>query len=530
VLVLATLPIVLAVLGWIGKTRAIVIPPALGAWLTSSRWAPVLAGLVPALLTWFVWGSLYESGVVHDERAYLLQARIFAQGAWTGTPPPIASFFEQMHVFIDPRLAAKYPPGHALLLVPGIWLDLPGLVPVLLSGLSGGLIFLIARQVAGAVPALGGWLLWSTSVPSLTWRASYFSQTTCGLLWLLSLWALLRWRTNRRWHQLAIVVVATAWMYLTRPLTAVALGLPVGLVILWDLARDARLWRALGAALLLALPIVALNFTWQERTSGDWLTNPYSDYSRVYFPFDKPGFGVDPSPPQREIPEEIGWVGRQFLDVHRDHQPMALPLILLRQTIALLVLLSQTSMLFLIPLFVAGVVWARGPLLFGLLSMASMLLAYLAFAHPSDWIVYYFEVFPVFYVVAAAGAARLASAGFAIDVSRAHAVVALGLAIVLPWLAANVWMARQSNDSKSAFHRTAERMLATLPHEPAVVFVRYPEGHNFHRSIITNTPDYRVAPLWLVYDRGEKNAQLLQLTDRAAYCLDVGTWTLQKIR
>jgi len=33
-----------------------------------------------------------------------------------------------------------------------------------------------------------------------------------------------------------------------------------------------------------------------------------------------------------------------------------------------------------------------------------------------------------------------------------------------------------------------------------------------------------------VPDRGEKNAQLLQLPDRAAYRLDVATWTLQKIR
>jgi hypothetical protein len=337
-LLLMVLPVVvLATVGWIGKTRALAVPPALDAWIASSPWAPVVAGVISALLTWFVWGSLNEGGVVHDERAYLLQARIFARGEWTGTPPPLATFFEQMHVFIDPRLAAKYPPGHALLLVPGVWLGVPGLVPVLIGGLSGALIFLIARQVVGAVPALAGWALWSTSVPSLQWRASYFSQTTGGVLWLLSLWALLGWRRDRRWHQLAIVVTAIAWMYLTRPLTAVAVALPLGVVILGDLLRDARRWRQLAIALVLSVPIVLLNFLWQEGTSGHWLSNPYPEYSRVYFPFDKPGFGFDPSPPLHSTPEndlDHGidarslpcWDGTPFnlpytIDVLRGHEP-----------------------------------------------------------------------------------------------------------------------------------------------------------------------------------------------------------------
>ncbi len=73
-----------------------------------------------------VWGSFHEPGVAHDERAYLLQAEIFARGHWTAPSPPIAAFFEQMHVFIEPAVFAKYPPAHALTLVPGMWLGLPG--------------------------------------------------------------------------------------------------------------------------------------------------------------------------------------------------------------------------------------------------------------------------------------------------------------------------------------------------------------------------------------------------------------------
>jgi hypothetical protein len=87
--------------------------------LLSGAWAPVVAGIVTVLFVRIVWGSFHEPGVVHDERAYLLQAEIFAGGHWTAPSPPLAAFFEQMHVFIEPAVFAKYPPAHALTLVPG---------------------------------------------------------------------------------------------------------------------------------------------------------------------------------------------------------------------------------------------------------------------------------------------------------------------------------------------------------------------------------------------------------------------------
>jgi hypothetical protein len=223
-------------------------------------------------------------------------------------------------------------------------------------------------------------------------------------------------------------------------------------------------------------------------------------------------------------------VGVQFLDIHREHQPLALPGILLRQTITLLLALGQPSRIFLIPLFLSGALRARGPLLFGVLSMVSMLLAYLSFAHPPSWIVYYFEVFPVFYVVAAIEAVRLADWRLAIGPARARGLVLLAMAVISPWLLNDLRLVRRQVDSRGGFHRTAARILNTLPADPAVVFVRYPETHDFNLSLITNTPDYRSAPLWLVYDRGTRNRELLQLTTRPAYLLDVATWQLTRIR
>src|SRR6187431_3060768 len=105
-------------------------PSRVAAFLSGAR-SPVAAGIVTMLFVRIVFGSFHEPGVSHDERAYLLQAEIFAGGHLTAPAPPIAAFFEQLYVFIEPAVFAKYPPAHSMTLVPGIWLGLPALMPAL---------------------------------------------------------------------------------------------------------------------------------------------------------------------------------------------------------------------------------------------------------------------------------------------------------------------------------------------------------------------------------------------------------------
>src|SRR5215468_12138621 len=192
-------------------------PSRCAAFLGGS-FAPVLAGLGTVLTVCFVWRSLHEPGVVHDERAYLLQAAIFAHGHWTAAAPPLADFFEQMHVFIEPAVFAKYPPAHALTLVPGIWLGVPGLMPVVLAGVSGALVFWIARRLANVWTALLTWWLWTTAWVTLYWSASYFSEATSTAAWLAAVWATLRWQDAKHQMYLVGVAAALAWGIVARPL------------------------------------------------------------------------------------------------------------------------------------------------------------------------------------------------------------------------------------------------------------------------------------------------------------------------
>jgi hypothetical protein len=524
---------VFVVVGWMVRRFDLSVSHDITAAL-SSRWGPVAAGGVTALVTLFVWGSLSEPGIVHDEQAYVLQAEIFAQGRWTGEVPPAPEFFEQAHVFVEPRLAAKYPPGHSLLLVPGIWMGLPGLVPLLLGGVAGGLVFAIGRRLTDPIAALLTWLLWTTSAVCLFWRASYFSQNSTTALWLLSVWALLSWKADGRTYQLVAVLGSLAWIFLTRPLTAIALGAPIVLCV-FVAARQRQLIRQVVFAMAIALPVLLLYFLWQERTVGDWMISPWAEYSRMYVPFDKPGFGADPTPPVRQEAPEIYWLGQQFVGLHAAHQLEALPAILLQRIFAVLAALGQGWRGFLVVLFALGAVRLRGPGRFALMSAGCLLAGYLIYAHPAQWVVYYAEVFPVFFFIASLELVRLGRSELKLGPGQLRAAILLVTLLLLPPSFSDVLSARRVNDDRSKFHRAAASALAraraSIPRdESAVVFVRYPQTHNHHFSITTNTPDYHKARLWIVHDRGAANERLLRLTNRAAYRLHTVNWTVDRLR
>ncbi len=513
---------------WMIRHQRLTVPEWLEAAL-SSRLAPGIAGAISAGVLLFVWRSAAAPQPVHDEQAYVLQAQIFARGRWTGEPPPIPEFFEQTHVFVEPQLASKYPPGNSLMLVPGIWAGLPGLMPLFFTAAAGGLLFAIARRLTDSWLAVLAWVLWSTSSVGLMWRASYYSQNLDTALWLLSLWALVRWTTDVRRLWLAVVACGFAAMYLTRPLTAVALGVPAAVVVFAVVWRY-RLFGQTVVALALAAPVLFVNPLWHQKTTGDWRANPYSEYSRQYMPFEKPGFGADRTPPVKQATPAHIWIEREFRPLHERHQPSALPVILPARVLALGLSLGEHWRIGLACLFVWGAIRARGAIAFGVISAACLVLAHLVYAHPAQWTLYYSEAFPVFFFVAAYALVGLARAVLKVDEKGARPVVLLALILISPWVARDVLCARDQSDTRNEFQRRARSLLATLPGEPTVVFVQYPPGHSYRDSLVVNTPDYRIAPVWTVYDRGADNQRLLAMTDRTAYVLKVATWTLERIR
>lgn len=500
-----------------------------------SRWAPLLFGLLTLIAVRFVWRSLAEPGVVHDERAYLLQAEIFARGHWTAARPPIPAFFEQMHVFVEPRVFAKYPPTHAMMLVPGVWLGLPGLMPALMAGIAGALTFWLARRLANEWTALLAWLLWMTAPVTLLWAASYFSESTTLVMWLAAAAATILWRDSEKPRYLVIAAAALAWGFNARPLTMVALGAPLGFVVVRRFIAIGR-WRTAIVPVVVAGAVLSVAPLWNHQTQGDWTRDPYPLYSRTYFPFDKPGFGVDPAAPLRPLPPELVPMDAWSREIHAAYVPAALPQALGQRVQSLLAWMVVGWRLVIGVMLIAALPRARGPALFAVVAGVCLLLAYLAFAHPPGWVVYYVELLPALHFLAASQLVRLLgqarqsalNAGPYLSPLAARAAM-LATLLLLPFCLSDLVRVRRAIDARNDFHRRAEAAIRQAPPN-SILFVRYPPSQDPHLAITRNEVDLASARTWVVYDRGADDARLASLAPgRQLYVLDASTFRIEPL-
>lgn len=505
-----------------------------------TRWAVLSLSLFGAVAYAFLWGGLDVVPIVHDEASYVLQARIFATGRWAVPGPPLPEFFEQFHVLVDPVLAPKYPPGHALLLVPGIWLGLPGLVPVLLLGLTGGMIFALVRRLEGPWAALLAWFLWLVTPAGLAFRPSYFSEVTTGLLLLVAWWCLLDWRESGKLRSLLAVSAAVGWSAITRPLTALAFALPIAVCVLW-IARERRAWRSVLAAAALGAAILSLMPLHDLATTGEALSTPYRRYSEVYFPFDVPGFDTSLTPASRELPPDMVRFRELYLPYHLAHRLDALPSIL-AERLRWILHTTWGRWWLLLGLLTLPALFSRPrrEVLFASSSVALLVLAYLAFAHPVEWVVYYLEAQEVVVMLTALGVVRSVAWLLRVtgrgaepteDAARARrgAVLLALLVVMLPFAAGHYEKLRKRHASRAAPLAAFRERVAALP-ERAVVFVRYAPAHDLHLSLVTNVPDLESAHAWIVYDRGRDNLELLAVAGgRRPYLYDEERDELQPV-
>ena len=495
------------------------------------RWAPWIAALLSASAVLVVWRSLAPVPVMHDEWAYWTQAGLYAHAHWTEIAPPVPEFFEQLYVLVSPVWAVKYPPGHALTIAVGFALGVPGLVPVLLTALTGALVYVLARRVANSGVAVLTFVLWLTTFGNLRFRASYFSELTTSACWLVAWWALLEWRETRRRRWMMLLAAAIGWGAITRPATMFVFAIPVGVVVLRDVLQGRR-WHALFAGVFTGVAVLVILPLWNARTTGDWRQNALAVYTAQYLPFDVPGYTVNTAPPERALPAEMERV-RRFLANIKQQQAND-PVLVTAATRTSLLLRDAFggwrlpfAVTAVVGLFVAGSAgW------FALATALLLIVGYLAQAHTADWTIYYLEAMPVFAYLAAVGAAWLWSRSPAV-VNAAWrprlltAALALGAGLSVVDIAAARRMVERLSEEPRAF-RAAVR---ELPRTPNIVFVRYAERRSMHISLVANDGSLAESPSWIVHDRGDANGRLLRAAPtRAAYLFDEAAWSFTEVR
>jgi hypothetical protein len=482
-------------------------------------------------LIWWLWGSADPLPWVYDEAAYLLQAKIFAGGQWAAPGRPLPEFFEQVHVFVTPKLVPKYPPGHGLLLVPGVWLGLPALMPLGFTAVTGGLVFGLARGLAG--PWVGGltWMIWMTAPEELYLRPSFMSQTSTTLIWLVAWWLLARWRSQGRGRLLVGVAALAAVGVITRPITAVAFLIPVAVVVTREVWRRGA-WVQLAAGIAAAFPILGIAAWWSLATSGKVYPTPYSEYSRVYVPWNMPGFRVDTTPPRRQPIPAIEKFEREWLPIHQRHTVERLPEIALERLGGIGVTMWGGGWRWiLLGAAVIGLIGVPRDVRLVLWCGVGLFLAQLSLASRPLWTIYYLELFPALALVTALGAWRIA--GWLGE--RAGRRWLPGLLITAAVLAAapgtadRLVRAREQQVNARLVQADLARAIDSIPGK-AMVFVAPGPTHRPHESYVENQPDLESTRVWVVHDRGRDNQRLMALApDRTPYRFDPANGTIERL-
>jgi hypothetical protein len=489
---------------------------------SQSRWLPLACGVFAFGLVWLVWGSLTQISVNDDESAYLLQAKIFGSGELVAPRRPLPPFFQQYHVFVEPVLAAKYPPGHSLLLTLGVWLGMPGLVPALLVAITAAILCSITQRLAGGPTAVLAVFLASTAQIALRFNPSYFSELTTAALFAIAWWTLFQYWHDSRGRWLAVCAAAVAWGGITRPLTMLAFAVPTGICSLVFIQR-ARAWRHVVPALATALAVIAIVPLWNARVVGDWRKMPHAEYARLYMPSDRLGFGASEVPPAAAVSADEQAVEGAVRRMHGAHSFDNLGSTAAERAANIVRgTWSYGGLPGLAILFAAGFL-PLGILRLVIGTLLCVFGAYLTYAHPPGWTLYYLEFEAPLAFLTAVGLFR-ASQLFSVMLTRRRphsawrlniqrlALVATTVWLVVPGLS-RVLSYRRVHAEQRIYRERFKHAVAALPNAPSVLFVRYAPGSG-HEGLVENVPDLSSAVTWIVHDRGAENAKLLALAPR----------------
>lgn len=231
----------------------------------------------------------------HDERMYLLQARMLATGKLWMQAHPAGDSFETFYVFVRPVYAAMYFPGTALLYAPGLWLPVPLVVlPLLAASAIVALTYRIMTELIDGVAGLLAAMLMMSLSQFRYLSTMWMSHSVMLLMGLCMTWAWLNWRKRHDLRWAAALGAFAAWGAITRPLEALCFAIPIGVAMLIDLRPMPwrRRMQSVATILAAAAPFLAMQIALNIAVTGSPLQTPVSAYNRADAPGVAYGFAA----------------------------------------------------------------------------------------------------------------------------------------------------------------------------------------------------------------------------------------------
>ena len=245
-----------------------------------------------------------------DTVSYLFQAKLFAEGKLSVPAPPEHGFSSSPHInILNGKWYSKYPFGNALMLMFGVFINAPWLIPALATGGALFFLYLLVKELYGKPIALIAALLGLISPATLGMGSTWFSEPVSRFYLTLYLFTLIR-TLSCKGDALGLTRIgypllsgfALGYAFNTRPLSAVVFGVVgAGLAVYhlmsqWRKDRQkqgtaptsGKLAIRLGLFLIPFIVMLGVCMAWNTHFTED----PFMFTHTVAQPYDKIGFGA----------------------------------------------------------------------------------------------------------------------------------------------------------------------------------------------------------------------------------------------
>lgn len=244
-----------------------------------------------------------------DTVSYLFQAKLFAEGKISLPEPPEYGFSSSPHInILNGKWYSKYPFGNALMLMFGVFVNAPWLIPALATGGALFLLFLFVRETYNKPIALIAAVIALISPATAGMGSTWFSEPVSRFYLALYLFALIR-TLNGAGNVLYPLIsgFALGYAFNTRPLSAIVFGVVGAGFALYHLYKPRitgesketveqnqdnpptrkQLVSRLGIFLTPFAVMILVCMAWNSHFTGD----PFTFTHTAAQPHDKIGFG-----------------------------------------------------------------------------------------------------------------------------------------------------------------------------------------------------------------------------------------------
>jgi hypothetical protein len=471
---------------------------------------------------------------VHDEWSYLFGAETFARGRLSNDTPPCPEFFDAFHILTTPAWVTRYPPGHPAALAIGVLLGWPPAIVII--EMAGTVVFtyMLARELSGeGVARLAGSL--ALLAPGFDFLAgSYLSQSSflCAMTGCYT--AAVYGVRRQSWALVTLAGLAGGWGILTRPYSAVALGLPLAV---WFIVASMNARPLTRATLLVAagVPVAAavcLFGLYNGAVTGSPWKTPWGEYNRQFEPDNTLGFSAgSPRPIPSDIHSRKSERARGIATEKMQFTWAAAIRRALTDPRRLRHMVFSAAAYYGIAVFVPFCFWNIGESLphdkrnRWLLGLAIMVhyAAYSLFY--STWGVYALETIPLVILLMAMGLGEFWQRARESDRPGLAVVAPLFLVVAVVQDGREIGRLIEKRQAETGYQRDFAQKLRGLD-QPSIVFVRFDRARVHIYDLINNSPDLSARVL-VVLDLGDRNSELLvQFPERGAYIYEEATGQL----